>query len=280
LPEFPLVRFSKADVIREYVYGDTTSDDLFDERIDKAAIIDQAEAVAKQLFSLAGDYPAISAYAANDKSDEALARLLGCEEGFLSRIDARALLGLRRADAPAHVLSRYITGPLLGRSGPLIDETLLAIRLGVDRGRSEDWPALLAALKSAAYGGVFAQGYERWWMALVIDWWSGQIDSERVLYRHGAVERIEAIRQKTGLTRLTPLPEDPDSPGTKFWHLCFKSMRPVDPAFGFPLMPEWGQETWHDVDYLCLEEAKRDSRNNRLAPAERARLAKLRRGEA
>jgi hypothetical protein len=57
-------------------------------------------------------------------------------------------------------------------------------------------------------------------------------------------------------------------------------MRPVDPAFGFPLMPEWGQETWHDVDYLCLEEAKRDSRNNRLAPAERARLAKLRRGEA
>src|ERR1039458_490635 len=47
LPEFPLIRFSKADVIREYVSGDTTSEDLFDEKIDKAEIIDDPVPVAK-----------------------------------------------------------------------------------------------------------------------------------------------------------------------------------------------------------------------------------------
>jgi hypothetical protein len=274
------VRFSKADVIREYVSGDTTSEDLFDERIDKATIIDHAEPVSGRLFSLAADYPAIGEYAANDKSDEALARLLGCEQEFLSRVDARALLGLRRADAPAHVLSRYLTGPLLGRSGPMVDESLLAVRLGVDCDRSPDWPALLARLKPAAYTGVFAQGYGRWWMARVLDSWSEQIDNERSLVRLGAPDRVGAIVAKTGLGKLTPIAENPDSPGTRFWHRCIRSRRAVDPSFGFPLMPEWGQETWHDVDYLCLEEAKRDPRNTRLPAAERTRISKLLKGGA
>ncbi len=280
LPEFPLVRFSKADVIREYVSGDTTSDDLFDEKIDKAEIIDDSGPVAERLFSLAVDYPTISAYALGEQSDEVLTSLLGCAPGFLSRIEARVLLGLRRHDAPAHVLSRYLTGSLFGRSGPLVDVALLAVRLGVDRKRSADWPALLARLKRTGYGGVFAHGYERWWMALVLDWWSEEIDAERALYRLGAVERVHQLVQKTNLSGLTPLPEDADSPGTKFWHLCVQSKRPVDPAFGFPLLPLFGQDTWQDGDYLCLEEAKRDSRNPRLAPAERARITKLRKGEA
>ena len=280
LPEFPLVRFSKADVIREYVSGDTTSEDLFDEKIDKAATLDDPVPVAHRLLSLATDYPAITQYAANEKTDEGLAQLLGCEPDFLSRVDARALLGLRRADAPAHVLSRYLTGPLLGRPGPIIAEALLAVRLGVDRARSEDWPALRDSLKSAAYSGVFGSGYARWWAALVVDWWAGQIDPERALFRLGASDRVQALVQTTGLTKLAAINEDPDSPGTKFWHVCFRSKRPVDPAFGFPLMAEWGQETWHDVDYLCLEEAMRDPRNARLGSAERSRVAKLRKGDA
>lgn len=279
LPEFPLVRFSKADIILEYVSGDTTSEDLFDERIDKHDTLNDPVPVAKRLLSLATDYPAISKYALNEKSDESLASLLGCEEGFLARVDARALLGLRRKDAPAHVLSRYLIGPLLGRSGPIIDEDLLAIRLGVDRKRSEDWPELVTILKSAAYAGVFAQGYKRWWIALVLEWWSQKIDDERAPFRMSANDRVQAVLQKTDLKRLAPLPEDRDSPGTKFWQVCVRSKRPVDPSFGFPLMPEWGQETWHDVDYLCLEEAMRDPRNPRLGSAERARLVKLRKGD-
>jgi CheY-like chemotaxis protein len=276
LPEFPIVRFSKADVIREYVGGDTTSEDLFEERVYKETIIDYGETVARQLVSLAIDYPVINEYAAkNEKSDEALARLLGCEEEFLSRIDARALLGLRRSDAPTHVLSRFLTGPIFSRPGPMIDEELLAIRLGIDQDKSSDWSSLLETLNSTKYKGVFAQGYGRWWMALVLEWWNEQVDSERPLIRLSAYDRVDTIKEQMGMSELVPIAEDHDSPGTKFWHRCVKSTRPVDPTFGFPLMSEWGQETWHDVDYLCLEEAKRDPRNPRFPPAERKRIAKL-----
>jgi hypothetical protein len=277
--EFPLVRFSKANIINQYVGGDTTSDDLFDEKIDKPSTLSDPGPVARKLLSLATDYPRISDYLANEQSDESLAHLLGCGPEFLSRLDARALLGLRQPNAPAHILSRFVIGPLLGRAGPIIDEALLAVRLGINREESADWPAILDNLKGAFYQGVYSQGYERWWMALVLDWWSERIDSERALFRLGADERVQAI-QKIGIGKLTPISENVDSPGTKFWNLCLKSRRPVDPAFGFPLLPDLRQETWHDVDYLCLEEARRDPRSTRLGAAERTRLAKLRKGSA
>jgi hypothetical protein len=280
LPEFPLVRFSKADVIREYVSGDTTSDDLFDERIEKSEVIDRAHPVAARLVSLATDYPAISEYAATEeKSDDAVARLLGLDPDFLASLDARALLGLRRPNAPAHVLSRYVTGPLLGRPGPLIEESLLAVRLGIDWKNSKDWPAVLESLKPAAYKGVFGLGYVRWWMPRVLAWWSETIDEKQAPFRVSAADRVRTIQAKIGIEQLVPIAENADSPGTKFWHRCIKSNLPVDPTFGFPLMPEWGQETWHDVDYLCQEEAMRDPRNPRLSSAERSRVAKLRKGK-
>lgn len=280
LPEFPLVRLSKLDVIREFIKGDTTSEDLFDEKIDKSDVIEHAELIVPRLISLAADYPRVSEFAATEvKTDEAVAPLLGIPEEFLTRLDARTLLGLRRPDAPAHVLSRYVIGSLLGRPGPLVDEMLLSIRLGIDIHTSKDWARLSESLKSTAYKGVFADGYRRWWMPLVLDWWATAIDAGIPPFRSDATARVEAIQQKTGLNQLSPIAESDDSPGAKFWYACVKSGRPVDPAFGFPLMPEWGQETWHDVDYLCLEEALRDSRNPRLGSTERGRLAKVRKGK-
>lgn len=281
LPEFPLVRLSKLDVIREFVKGDTTGDDLFDEKIDKADVIEHAESIVPRLISLAADYPRVSEYAVIEtKTEDAVAQLLGMSEEFVARLDARTLLGLRRVDAPAHVLSRFVIGSLLGRPGPLIDEALVATRLGIDIRTSGSWPAVLEHLKPAAYEGVFAEGYRRWWMPLVLDWWAAEIDANRPPFRLAAAERVHAIQQQTGLDELSAIAEDPDSPGTKCWYLCVRSGRPVDPAFAFPFMPEWGQETWHDVDYLCLEEALRDPRNPRLAPTERSRIAKLRKAKS
>jgi hypothetical protein len=275
LPEFPIVRFSKMDVISEYIGGDTTSDDLFDEKIDKAEIIEHPKSVAKRALSLAIDYPRLTTYARGDQTDEAIAELLSCPTDFLSRLDARVLVGFRRPSAPAHILSRYVAGALLSRPGPLVDEALLAVRLGIDRSRSGDWNALRAGLARAIYRGVFADGYERWWMPLILEWWSEDIDPDHPPYRLKATERVELIINKTKLVSLAPLTEDSDSPGLRFWHLCLRSHRPVDPAFGFPLIAVWGHETWQDVDYLCLEEARRDSRNPRLRPAERSRLAAM-----
>lgn len=281
LPEFPIIRLSKRDVIREYVNKDSTSDDLFDEFVDKEALIEQAAAAASVVLALASDYPAVTAFADGAPDDDALGILLGCEPEFLARLDPRTLLGLRRPGAPAHVLSRFLVVKLLGRAGPLIDEALLAVRLGIDREQSGDWPVLLKGLEGCSYRGAYASGYARWWMIAARDWWEREIDQDKPLGRLGAAERIAVLSQRTGLQNLVAIDASAESPGSRWWHRCARTGTPVDPAEGFPLLPIYGTETWHDTEYLSLEEALRDPRNPRLAASERARVeAILRRRDA
>lgn len=272
LPEFPIIRLSKRDIVREYVNEDSTSDDLFDEFVDKEALIDQAEVAASIVLALANDYPAVTAFADRAPDDDALGTLLGCESQFLARLDPRTLLGLRRPGAPAHVLSRFIVVKLLGRAGPLVDEALLAVRLGIDREQSGDWPALLEGLTACRYSGAYASGYARWWMIAARDWWEREIDQDKPLARLGAAERVALLSQKTGLQKLVAIEASAESPGSRWWHPCARTGIPVDPAEGFPLLPVYGTETWHDTEYLSLEEALRDPRNPRLAASERARV--------
>jgi hypothetical protein len=275
LPEFPIIRLSKRDVVREYVNKDSTSDDLFDEHIDKEVVLDDPNCAARIAVALATDYPAIIAFANVEPEDAALAKLLGCEGSLLSRLDPRVLLGLRRPGAPAHVLARFVVVELLGRAGPLVDSELLAVRLGVDTTVSDDWPKLAELLEASRYAGVFAGGYARWWMASTLDWWQREIDEDSTPARLSAVERVNLIKAATRLERLTPVEGTGDSPGTRFWHRCANSDRPVDAAEGFPLLPVYGMETWHDTEYLCLEEALRNPRHKRLAPSEQARVQAL-----
>ena len=283
LPEFPIIRLSKRDVVGEYVNADSTSDDLFDAFIYKDTLVDDAALAASAasiVVALATDYPAIMAFADHEPDDKALAGLLGCDPTFLLRLDPRTLLGLRRPGAPAHVLSRFIVVKLLGRAGPMVDEALLAVRFGVDVEKSPDWLALLEALTPARYAGVFTSGYPRWWMIAARDWWEQTVDQDKTPARLGAAERVSLLKEKTGLQQLNAIEAVADSPGSRYWHRCAKSGLPVDPAEGFPLLPVYGTETWHDTEYLCLEEALRDPRNVRLAPSERARIEAILRRKA
>lgn len=277
LPPFPIVRLSKKDVILEYVNGDTTSDDLFDDKMDKDEIISHPQAAAHRLSSLAADYPQIVAFGHSEKTDDNVANLCGVGLEFLSRLDQRMFLGLLRVNSPPHVLARDLLSSVVVRAGPLVDEQLLSVRLGIDRSRSPDWSRLLETFTEAAYRGCFAGGYRRWWMPLVQDWWSRELPEAAPLQRTGATERVEGLRAKTSLTELEPLAVNPLSPGERFWHICMKSNDPVDPAHGVAMLPVYGQESWHDADYLSLEEAKRDVRNRRIRPLDRTRILAARR---
>lgn len=275
LPSFPIVRLSKRDVVREYVAGDTTSDDLFDERVDKEDVAERREEISSKLISLAADYPVIAKFAASDREATHLAALLDIVPELLDRVDARSFVGLLRP-APAHTLAQYFITGFLRRPGVLIDEALLSVRLGVDAVASEDWPSLLTALDGVRYRGVFGDGYPRYWMFALADWWL-QLGVSGTLKGMEADGRVEVLQEKLGLRRLESVPADPDSPGRRYWHRCVVTGKPVDPAEGFPLIDEWGHEPWHDTDYICLEIARRTARSNpRLRPAEKARALKAR----
>lgn len=273
LPEFPVVRLSKRDVVREYVNKDSTSDDLFDDHIDKEVVIEEPAVAARIALALANDYPSMVEFAGRTPDDSHIASLLGCDPGLVTRLDPRVLLGLRRRGAPAHVLARFIVVELLARAGPLVKAELLAVRLGIDAQRSEDWPALLEGLEPSRYRGAFASGYARWWMTASIDWWQRDVNADSLPQRLDAAHRVELLKAATGLSGLVAIEATADSPGLRPWHLCAESRRPVDPSEGFPMLPVYGMETWHDTEYICLEEAMRRPDDIRLSPSERARIA-------
>lgn len=278
LPEFPIIRLSKRDVVREYVNKDSTSDDLFDDFVDKETVIDHAVDAASVVLAFAEDYPRLVAFACQEPDNGDIGSLLGCSPELLIRLDPRTLLGLRRPGVPAHVLSRFVVAKLLQRAGPLVDESLLSVRFGIDRERSDDWSTLLERLAECRYKGIFAGGYKRWWMVVVRDWWEQEIDQDKSFARLSAFERVDLLKEKTCLRNLAAIEANEDSPGSRWWHQCAKSGVAVDPSEGVPLLPVYGSETWHDTEYLCLEEALRDPRNVRLAVSERVRVdATLRR---
>ena len=272
LPEFPIIRLSKRDVIREYVNEDSTSDDLFDELIDKEKVLDGAGPIAAVAASLAEDYEQVCNFASADVTPESLSALLAWPEDQLSRLDARTLLGLQRPNAPAHVLARFIVLKLLGRPGPLIAEPLLAVRLGIDLAQSPQWGELLGLLDAAAYKGAFSGGYPRWWMMGILDWWQEKVDPDQLPSRLSAVDRVQRVKAALGLEGLEPVAQNPDSPGERFWNICVRSQLPVDLNQGYPLLPVYGSVSCQFSEYLCLEEALRSPNNPRLSPAERTRV--------
>lgn len=277
LPSFPIVRLSKRDVVREYVAGDTTSEDLFDERIEKEDVLERRKETAGKLISLAADYPAFTKFATSDRKPEDLSALFGVDPELLDRVEGRSFVGLLRP-APAHTLAQYFISGFLSRPGVLIDEAILSVRLGVDAVASDDWPALLESLERIRYRGAFADGYPRFWMFALADWWA-QFGFDGTLKQTDADARVQVLQEQLGLSNLKSHSSDPDSPGRRFWYLCVETGVPVDPAEGFPLIDEWGHEPWQDTDYICLEAARRTARNHpRLRAAEKARALKARTG--
>jgi len=273
LQSIPIVRFSQPVVVQEYVRGDSTSDDCFDERISKDEIAAQAAKIGHQLLSLADGYPRLRDFATDVKNEKAAAIALGVEPSFLDRLDSRILADIQQAEnAPVHVLAGFFLNMLIGRPGPLITEDLLAARLGVDRQRSQaGWPRVLENLKNARYAGVFHSGYPRWWMAAISDIWEALPGAPGSLARLRAEERVEFL-QKSWKMELTPFAENPESPGRRYWAICLRTGLPVDPTSGIALLPRLNHQPWQDAEYLSLEAALRDSHNPRIRPDDKARL--------
>jgi hypothetical protein len=273
LPAIPIVRLSQPEVVRDYIRGDSTSDDLFDDRISKDDLGADPKRFADILAGLALDYPEVRLFVTSEQDDADIARLLGLDGDFLERLDERMLVPLRRRGAPVHVIARFLIEKVIRRPGPLVDERVLSVRLGVDRqGSQHAWKLVLAALAPASYRGRFHTAYSRWWFAQVADWWGELPLSPSPLARLNAAERVAVLSSALEVEGLQPIGTSTDSPGTRYWHVCLASGIAVDPSQGFPLLPDSNQEPWQDPDYLSREAAMRDVRNPRLRESDRIRL--------
>ncbi len=167
---FPIILFSANDKTQQAL--ENSGKDLFDILINKSMLDDIAfSRFTPQLIDLSDGYKRLT-----DSSLAIINEVLQIDEMIL---DSRFVGEYNKnKECPVHIQSRFLITEFLTKQGLVIDEDVLAARLGIDKSNSDDWPNLLKRLSEAKYQGVFCNGWPRWWMQLVEQWWTETIKAE------------------------------------------------------------------------------------------------------
>lgn len=273
LPSYPIVRFSLRRKVEENIGRDTSSDDLFDLRIDKDRVSDPgtADAIRKKLRATSSVYEAL-------QQQQPPLDLLKITEDAWERWGHQSFLAdLSRADRP-HVAA----GPVLAaltKPGLLIGADLLAARLGIN---ADGLGSLTSRLKNFQYVGVASDAFTRWWARGLEEWWTDEFGFESPLSRLTINERCERLRQIE--SSIEPIKMPKGSPGERPWRFCQiheeddGTFVPVDPAEGVRLNDS-PQYAWMDPPYASLGAAVRLRDDPRLDEEDLRRLQAKYRGE-
>ncbi len=273
LPSFPVVRFAARERVRESIGSDSSSDDVFDLKIEKDGLRerDKCKNVQRQLLGVSEVYGAVT----EDFSIEdffCLSTATWNEWGHEAVSEELSV-----ADLPylrAGKLTRTLVHP-----GILINEVLLAIRLGLDPMRSRQWKELCEILEKIKYQGVGHRNFSRWWARGLEEWWQS-FGSERPLAGTSIAERISVLEEKTSLS-LAPLEMPKGSLGNRPWRTCLLSWEmkgesvPVDPSRGVRVIPRDTLPSWMDPFVVALGPANRCREDDRLNKADLKRLTEL-----
>lgn len=271
-PSFPIVLWSIANNFDLSYRGEDTSHDLFDAVYGKDnEISSEPFRVASEMNSLVNGYQALQTRNGGARPTELLN--LGDDEaggvytGFLDE------LTVALESRASHQAARLIITQLIGPSGLLAQETLVAARLGVDISESGDnWAALKKQIESTRYTGPFYEGWQRWWWFKIEDWWSSLTERRPNLKRITAAERIEFLNSKFGLALVAAQPIA-GSEGRKFFTLCVATGFPLDPCDGLRVTQP-NRKSWHDTAYVSTEAAleRINKERWRIDPIDRDRL--------
>ncbi len=281
--EFPIVRFSAAEPLSKNVFGDPSSEDLFELKILKDDVKNCRDEVISQLVGLSEVYAALIELSATPVSAElALQELFGVDQEVFSRwghdgLSAKILTGARHA---AHVAAGAFCRLFLAPYGLLIDIRLLAIRLGVDLNASgKSWDGLLPLLEQAKYRGVAHSHFPRWWARGVEEWWYKSIDKSGPLAGKTAAQRVELLTKSTGIEGLAALQGPAGEPTFRPWRFCRLGLEespvtylPVDPANSVRLTTQSDFPSWIEPNCASLKLALRARDDHRLNQKDIERL--------
>ena len=260
LSDFPIVLWSMDDRLKQTYLPDNTGHDLFDLKCVKNDIEDNetlAQDIADKMISLALGYRELrSITGERRKSNQARIRLalnLGESDEFLDLRILNYFEGVK-GRIPPHEFARFVLKSLLEFPGPLIDEDILAARLGVSLENSapEDWIFLKQRLRPASYTGIFNNGWQRWWTYLIENWWATATNSSvglRSLSARERVERLKKVIKRKGLVAAEPINE---TYSTNFWTICQATKRPLSPKDGFTLQ-NTKDKPWSDRLYISID---------------------------
>lgn len=275
LPNFPIVLFSANDKLKDLL--ETTGADLFDLCIDKDSIcIEIFDELSSKLYALAEGYKVIADN--NHRAPESLNNILqinieNIDDRFVSELD-------KLIDNPAHNIAHFIIYELLEHQGLLIEATTLAARLGIDVDKSKDWEHVLRILDFTKYKGVFSEGWTRWWMPSIENWWNSRI-SDNSLRSMSAQKRVSLLIEKLNLPELHAANPIERAESDAFWTICHGYKKPIDTTDGLLIDGQDNLYPWQEPEYVSIDAALR--RKNiaewkNVSAIERDFLEELKRG--
>lgn len=225
---------------------EVSSRDIFDLSVFKSEIFDKnVNVIGNQLIDLANTYKFIQENKYN------LDSFLGLKEGEKEEIDVRFIDSLESlALTTAHDLVQFILREFIEKEGLVIDEMVLAARLGVDYQKStQEWEKLLDRLKQEGilYQGILSFGWTRFWAFRLEQWWS-QVDKETELQTLTAESRVEILNKKFNLN-LIVAEKIKFCSSSRYWTICKGTLRPLDPLNGF-LIGQYISYPWQLPEYV------------------------------
>lgn len=271
IPAFPIVRFSLRHKVLENIGRDSSSDDIFDLKIEKDGLSDDYLCAAAQskLIGVRKIYDAL------DAGEADLPKLIGLSDALWAQwgsSDFQSDFEVGdRVQLKAAPLVRMMVHP-----GLLIEEDILAFRLGVDPTASKGWSSLRGKLADYAYRGVSGDCFVRWWARGVEDWWQDELGAELPLAGCNIAERAALLSKH--FVDLTTLKMPKGSMGERPWRYCLltKEQRqeviPVDPARAVRMKPRSPMPSWLDPLYAALGVALQNRDDPRVDKEDLKRL--------
>lgn len=251
--DFPIILCSAARNYPDVYQRDHTGHDLFDLAFSKSVFSEDERVgqIRNRFIALAKDYKKLN----NLDFRTNIKTLLAIEdESFLDgRFIESVMSRLDEGKGIPHEISRFIIDELLHKSGELISEGILAVRLGVDLSKSgEHWARLTERLSHIKYRGLFSDGWNRWWSAQIGAWWKNQF-TPNSLRRSSAKTKVDLLNNKFELSLKPIEPSSDKHVSTFFWTKCAETGIPIDTSDGLLLSGQENFYPWQDKQYVSIE---------------------------
>ena len=254
--DFPIILCSAKYKFKQIFTKEISSHDLFDAVYEKDEFNDNRKKVVSELMDLSDSYKYLNDNINNKAAEKSALAILGQNE--LTELDYRlsdSLIKLIKESKPNHEIARFLLSDVIKFNGLLINEHLLAARLGVDIMQSapdKNWGKLVKELDSLKYKGVFGVAWERWWMNKLLAWWEATFHCS--LGSLSGPQRVEMLNKKFKL-KLIPAEKTDKSRSDFFWFICKESNKPIALEDAIMTISPAKKASWEEDEYLSIDKA-------------------------
>lgn len=182
--------------------------------------------------------------------------VFGIDIDVLEKISKPFLDYLKKIKSnPTYIIAQFILNEFICKQGILIDEEVLAARLGIDKEQTSDWKHVLEKLDFAKYNGIFSEGWPRWWMFKIENWWNTESNMDEYMISTPASDRVKVVKEKFGIENITPATPLPKAESDLFWTVCKGFHKPLDPIDGLAIQGQENLFSWQETEYVSIEAA-------------------------